>query len=481
MLNRYVPVFSIINAVVNILLIKNSLVTINIYNVCLLLVIKKIAAYMLNIQINKITFDYISKIYKEYIRRKLPINNILHNINNFNKLLHSMISKIPSIIIFISYYYALNGFTKSIFPLVSGITYIVTSLIVRKLLDYEQRNILSYDKKQHVKNIINEVYVNSEHVVLNNTINYEVSRLINAYSDYYNTETPKVWGLVDIIYIVSTFYYGILENYCGTDIGMLLIYSYFINSLKNIIEMCLHNYGINKNLKYSDTLDHTDARINNDSDKSGSNDIITEYSTGRTETDHIALQNVSFSYNEENPIWVLKNVNITIEMGKINIIVARNGWGKTTMIKLLLGLLDHKYGSINYTKDISYIPNTPVIFNSTIKSNVLYGSSCDYTKYWCAFLGLEEWYEENKNKSTGYKGCLLLKGDKKKVQLLHSLNKNCGTIIFDEPSIELDINGIRWLSNVVTKLNMLGRTIIITTHDKRVLSTFSDKNIIYLD
>ena len=66
----------------------------------------------------------------------------------------------------------------------------------------------------------------------------------------------------------------------------------------------------------------------------------------------IKLENVSFSYFKNEPI--LKNINLEINDGECVVLLGPNGVGKSTLIKLILGELKPKSGSIYYdSKDIT--------------------------------------------------------------------------------------------------------------------------------
>ena len=58
----------------------------------------------------------------------------------------------------------------------------------------------------------------------------------------------------------------------------------------------------------------------------------------------VRFKNVNFAY--EDGITVLENINLELEKGEFACIVGPNGGGKTTMIKLMLGLLKPTSGSI---------------------------------------------------------------------------------------------------------------------------------------
>ena len=59
----------------------------------------------------------------------------------------------------------------------------------------------------------------------------------------------------------------------------------------------------------------------------------------------IELRNVCFRYAESEP-YVLDNVNLTIEAGQFVTIMGPSGGGKTTLVKIMLGLLEPTSGEV---------------------------------------------------------------------------------------------------------------------------------------
>lgn len=143
---------------------------------------------------------------------------------------------------------------------------------------------------------------------------------------------------------------------------------------------------------YSDIPDHKQARkstktafkiIERESkiDSMSENGIILEKLTG-----DIEFKNVDFSYNSRPNIFVLKKFNLTIKNGLTNVLVGRSGCGKSTVISLLLRFYDVTRGAIligGYDikclnvqwlrSELGLVSQEPVLFNSTIKENILDG------------------------------------------------------------------------------------------------------------
>ncbi len=98
----------------------------------------------------------------------------------------------------------------------------------------------------------------------------------------------------------------------------------------------------------------------------------------------LSLQNVSFSYGGSKK--VLENFSMEIERGSIVAVAGESGCGKSTLAKLLLGFYPLEKGSIRLEgreyseltlkeirKRISYVPQEPYLYETTISENIAYG------------------------------------------------------------------------------------------------------------
>lgn len=87
----------------------------------------------------------------------------------------------------------------------------------------------------------------------------------------------------------------------------------------------------------------------------------------------IRLHNLYFKYDSE---WILKGINLNIEKNEFLGIVGPNGGGKTTLLKIILGLLKPQAGDIYTSGVMSYVPQHLLFdksFPITVKDVVLMG------------------------------------------------------------------------------------------------------------
>ena len=185
----------------------------------------------------------------------------------------------------------------------------------------------------------------------------------------------------------------------------------------------------------------------------------------------IKVSNVQFKY----PNFELKDINFEINDGEIIAITGNNASGKTTLIKLIAGLIKTKKGTITIDdvpikksdKKIGIVfqnPDNQIIFNNvyddisfTLKNHRFSKSeiedNIDYALQLTNMLDYKN--SETFNLSTG---------QKQRIAIANMLAIKPKIIIFDEASVYLDPTAKEDLYQLFLKLKSQGVTIIFTTN-----------------
>ena len=170
----------------------------------------------------------------------------------------------------------------------------------------------------------------------------------------------------------------------------------------------------------------------------------------------IEFKNVYFSYN--NSDFSLKNINMKLENNKKIGIFGSNGCGKTTIVKLLLGLYKVKRGEIlinginidkisNLNELISCVFQDDIVIPASLEENILFGKKMNKRNFSKAMeeSSFNEVMKKNHLNNKTYLNSLyvddakdLSMGESQLLYLARSIYKNTNMIIWDEPSSNLD-------------------------------------------
>lgn len=200
----------------------------------------------------------------------------------------------------------------------------------------------------------------------------------------------------------------------------------------------------------------------------------------------VEAQNISKTFGE---VQALKDLSFVIEKGKALGLLGRNGAGKTTAIRILLGILPSDTGKVLVdNKKLSfdenafgYLPEERGLYlKYTVKSQLMHFASLYGMKKKEALNSIEYWLEKfeiseylNKKVET------LSKGNKQKIQLIVAVMHDPEVIILDEPFSGLDPVNVELFKTVIRELLAKGKTLIFSSHRMADVEEFCD-NIIML-
>ena len=172
----------------------------------------------------------------------------------------------------------------------------------------------------------------------------------------------------------------------------------------------------------------------------------------------LKVQNLSFKYDWQ---WILENVNFSLTPGKTLGIIGPNGGGKSTLLKLIAGLLKPTRGEIELPRDVTlaWVPQK-VELKSTIPMTVR------------DFLSLFSSQNNQLINSLGLskKTNLLLEnlsgGELQRIFLARALSTQAKIILMDEPTTGLDSSGLDQLHNLIENYKEKYKTsFIIVDHN----------------
>ena len=214
----------------------------------------------------------------------------------------------------------------------------------------------------------------------------------------------------------------------------------------------------------------------------------------------ITVDNVNKTYkNGSLELQVLKNISFKVDKGEFLAIMGSSGSGKSTMMNIL-GCLDNQYegkyilDGIDISKstenELSEIRNKKIgfIFQSfnllprlTALENVelplIYSSVPKEERHKKAnelleMVGLKERTHHRPNELSG--------GQRQRVAIARALVNNPSIILADEPTGNLDSKSEAEIIEILQKLNKMGKTIVIVTHEPNI-GEIAQRKIVFKD
>jgi len=186
----------------------------------------------------------------------------------------------------------------------------------------------------------------------------------------------------------------------------------------------------------------------------------------------IHLNQINFSYTKN--VTILENINLNVPEGSIYGFLGANGAGKSTTLRLILGLIKAQSGTISmFGEEIrNTYPNHLSKVGSLIESASLYDhlSATDNLKIAAKYYNtptssINEVLKKVKLEHTAKKKTKdFSTGMKQRLGLAIALLHNPEILILDEPTNGLDPNGIIELRQILKTLNEEGKTILLSSH-----------------
>lgn len=177
----------------------------------------------------------------------------------------------------------------------------------------------------------------------------------------------------------------------------------------------------------------------------------------------IIIKNLS-KYINHDLLW--ENISLVLHRGDKVGLVGRNGCGKSTLLKIIAGLEKADGGSVNVEQEkIGYLPQTIAFDDST--DMISYMSGIDNAQMMKVLkkVGLDNLDESMLVKS-------MSGGQKTRLGLAKILAEKPTVLMLDEPTNNLDLEGLDWLEGVIREFHGV---VLVVSHDRRFLDNVVDK------
>ena len=216
----------------------------------------------------------------------------------------------------------------------------------------------------------------------------------------------------------------------------------------------------------------------------------------------IEFKNIKFIYpSDKNQRLILDNLNLVFEPGKKVALVGESGCGKSTTVNLIERLyepaegqilidgIDIKDYNLEYLRSfIGYVQQEPVLFNRSIKENIIFGREQQVEelgdpeilmKEACVDAYIKEFIENTPEKYeyvVGVKGSKLSGGQKQRIAIARAILAKPKILILDEATSALDNKSEKEVQRALDNISQKNVTTVIIAHR---LSTIKNADLIY--
>jgi len=190
----------------------------------------------------------------------------------------------------------------------------------------------------------------------------------------------------------------------------------------------------------------------------------------------VSFLNVWFKYDT---IWVLKDVSLEFESGRMYLVLGENGSGKSTFLKIMSGILRPSKGEIliddepvkdvwELREKVGYVFQAPSsqIVGSTVEEDVAFAlenmglprsKMVERVEWALSVVGLSDLKKEDPLNLSG--------GQKQRLAIASILAMSPDFLALDEPTSMLDPESKKEIMEVIKQLKKEGKGIILVTHD----------------
>ncbi len=295
-------------------------------------------------------------------------------------------------------------------------------------------------------------------------------------SIYYQNIPSRANEIVVLVGVIILVIYGYF--FSDNPAGLRALAAVFVLSVFRLVpainRLLIGVMKMKLNQHTIDFLHH--SNVNNKIRK----DAVVHFKSG------IHIDRIRYQYHDSGQ-QLLENVSFTIKKGEVFGITGVSGSGKSTIMKIISGLIVPMGGEVridgvvlnennihSWQNQIGFVHQSPFIFNKTIYENIALNSTFDSEKLQSAiqWAGLKPFIDQLPNgihTLLGEQGSKISEGQKQRIAIARALYKDASVLLFDEATSSLDSSTEDIIIESLQNLKKQEVTIIIIAHQNRII------------
>jgi ATP-binding cassette, subfamily B, bacterial PglK len=287
-------------------------------------------------------------------------------------------------------------------------------------------------------------------------------------------------GLIELVMIFLIVMLALSVSAVAQDVDkvMTTLVLFGVASVRLIPSASVIISGINslRNRRDSNTILYNDIKFIKDKINTVEKNVCIDNSDFKV----LSLDAIGFKYPKASKNTI-NNISINIKSGDSIGIIGKSGCGKTTLINLILGLIEPQYGKIlyngkalannigNWQSHIAYLPQQVFLIDDTLRNNIALGcSNVDENKLKISIhkARLGDFVDNLPNgvdSLIGERGVLLSGGQRQRIALARAFYYDKDVLIMDESTSSLDGDTEREIIDEIKRLKSK-KTIIVIAH-----------------
>jgi ATP-binding cassette subfamily B protein len=312
------------------------------------------------------------------------------------------------------------------------------------------------------------------------------------HSMFKQIETPIRWS-VNRVVLIGVMLFGMWELFNGDlTTSAFLLFMFFAQSLIDPLSK-LAGILLQVNV-ITASLEGVAYLLDQEIETGGTKPIPTD------DGQHtLALEDVSFFYEDNEDVPVLQNINLAIESGEMVAIVGRSGAGKTTLVDLIMrfyeptegriklgGTLIEEYDLVAYRRLFGVVAQDGILFDDTVYNNIAYARpelTRQAVEEAARIANAEEFIltelPNGYDTLLGERGVRISGGQRQRIAIARAIAHKPKILVLDEATSSLDSESEQKVQEAITRV-VKGHTAIVIAHR---LSTvrMADKIIVLKD